>query len=113
MDEATPVGKKVSVSASIMCIDWLNASRDLDILERNGIDYLHWDVIDGVFVPDFALGSSQINAFRAVSKVRSDYHLMVVEPSRLFKSFATNPGDLYTIHQECSRNLHRDVVAIR
>ena len=96
-----------------MCIDWLNAGAQLATLEREGIDWLHWDVIDGRFAPDFTMGSSIIKRFRQASKLPSDYHLMVEEPSRLFDAFDISPGDTFTIHQECCRNLHRDLVTLR
>ena len=104
---------EVQISASIMCIDWLHASSQLQILEEQGIDYLHWDVIDGRFAPDFTMGSSIINKFRENSNLQSDYHLMVEEPSGIFDSFNITPGDIFTIHQECCRNLHRDIVNLR
>ena len=103
----------VEISASIMCIDWLNAGVQLRQLEEMGINYLHWDVIDGRFAPDFTMGSSIIEKFRAVSRLPSDYHLMVEEPSRLFDAFEISPGDIFTIHQECCRNLHRDLIQLR
>jgi ribulose-phosphate 3-epimerase len=102
----------IQLSASLMCIDWLDAGRQLRALDHL-VDYLHLDVIDGNFAPDFTMGSSIINMFRENSKLLSDYHLMVEEPSRLFDAFAISSGDIYTIHQECSRNLHRDLVNIR
>ena len=77
------------------------------------IDYLHWDIVDGRFAPDFTMGSSIIDTFRAVTKIPSDYHLMVVEPSSILENFSVSPNDIFTIHQECSRNLHRDLVRIR
>jgi len=104
---------KVEISASIMCIDWLHAARQLKILEKHSVDYLHFDVIDGRFAPDFTMGSSIINKFRDRSKLRSDYHLMVEEPNQLFDCFQISPGDIFTIHQECCRNLHRDLVTLR
>ena len=103
----------VEISASIMCIDWLHAGRQLKILEKHDIDYLHWDVIDGRFAPDFTMGSSIINNFRENSNLRSDYHLMVEEPNQLFDNFSIAPGDIFTIHQECCRNLHRDLISLR
>ena len=96
---------EIKISASIMCIDWLNAGAELKVLEKNHIDYLHWDVSDGLFVPDFIMGSSIINRFRENSTLSSDYHLMAEEPSRLFDTFQINPGDIFTIHLESSRNL--------
>jgi ribulose-phosphate 3-epimerase len=109
----TGILAEVEISASIMCIDWLHAARQLKILEKQNIDYLHWDVIDGRFAPDFTMGSSIINKFRESSNMQSDYHLMVEEPSSIFNSFRTSPGDIFTIHQECCRNLHRNLVDIR
>ena len=103
----------VALSASIMCIDWLNAGEQLTQIENNGIDYLHLDIIDGNFAPDFTMGSSIIDVFRENSTLPSDYHLMVEEPGRMFESFSIGPNDNYTIHQESSRNLHRNLVSIR
>jgi ribulose-phosphate 3-epimerase len=105
--------RKVEVSASIMCIDWLHAGDQLRVLEREGIDHLHWDVIDGRFAPDFTMGTSIINSFRSQTTLPSDYHLMVEEPNDLFNGFEVSPGDIFTIHQECCRNLHRDLVTLR
>lgn len=106
--------KEVQVVASVMCIDWLNAKQDLDTLARLQVDALHWDIIDGRFVPDFTMGSSIINTIKAGSRIRSsDFHLMVDEPSRLFQSFDLRKGDTITVHQECSTNLHRDLVTLR
>lgn len=104
---------KVEISASIMCIDWLHAEKQLRILEKENIDYLHWDVVDGRFAPDFTMGSSIINKFRKMSNLKSDYHLMVEEPSSIFNSFDITPGDIFTVHQECCRNLHRDLIDLR
>ena len=104
---------KVEISASIMCIDWLHAGKQLKVLEKHDIDYLHWDVVDGRFAPDFTMGSSIINNFRKNSNMPSDYHLMVEEPNQLFDNFSISPGDIFTIHQECCRNLHRDLISLR
>ena len=103
----------VALSASVMCVDWLNAGEQLTQIENNGIDYLHLDIIDGNFAPDFTMGSSIIDVFRENSTLPSDYHLMVEEPGRMFESFNISPNDNYTIHQESSRNLHRNLVSIR
>jgi len=103
----------IALSASLMCIDWLNAAEQIADLERANLDYLHLDIIDGRFAPDFTMGSSIINRFREHTRLPSDYHLMAEEPSRLFDSFKVGPNDIYTIHQESSRNLHRDLVNIR
>ena len=96
-----------------MCVDWLNLSQQLKDLEKNEIDFLHIDVIDGYFAPDFTMGSSIINLVRNNSSIKSDFHIMADEPSRLFNSFDVSKNDYYTIHQEACRNLHRDIVYIK
>ena len=105
--------KRIKISASLMCMDWLNVGKQVAILEALNIDYLHIDVIDGRFAPDFTMGSSIISAIREITELPFDYHLMVENPSPLFGAFPLLPGDIFTIHAECCRNLHRDLVAIR
>lgn len=105
--------KGISLSASLMCFDWLNAGKQLQEIENNGVDFLHLDVADGKFAKDFTMGSSIIETFRSNTKMKSDYHLMVEEPSNIFNAFQKNSGDIFTIHQETCRNLHRDLVSIR
>jgi len=105
--------KNIELSASIMCLNWLNAKAQINELELNSIDYFHYDIIDGNFAPDFTMGSSIINSIISQSSTPSDYHLMVEEPSRLFETFDVNTNDVFTIHQESSRNLHRNLVKLR
>ncbi len=105
--------KGIELSASLMCFDWLNAGSQLKDVEHCGVDYLHLDIIDGRFAKDFTMGSSIIDVFRNATKMKSDYHLMVDEPSSLFETFKKTEGDIFTIHQEACRNLHRDLVNIK
>jgi ribulose-phosphate 3-epimerase len=105
--------KGIALSASVMCMDWLSVGQQLKELEQLGLDYLHYDVIDGVFAPDFTMGSSVINVIRSNTSIPSDYHLMVDEPGRIQSAFETSSEDFYTIHQESCRNLHRELVRIK
>lgn len=105
--------KNITLSASLINIDWLNVRSQLRELENASLDYLHIDVIDGNFVPDFTMGTSIINLIRKSTTLPFDYHFMAEEPSRLFDSFQVNKTDYFTIHQETSRNLHRDLVRIK
>tara|TARA_Y100001978_G_C23668741_1_gene422590 strand:- start:714 stop:1403 length:690 start_codon:yes stop_codon:yes gene_type:complete len=97
---------------SIMCINWLEAKKDLDII-TNKIKYFHWDLVDGCFAPDFTMGSSIINIIREYYPNKGDFHLMIDEPSRLFTSFNLQEGDRVCIHVECSKNLHRDITRLK
>ena len=105
--------KNITLSASIMCMNWLDLRQELLELENTEIDYLHVDIIDGEFAPDFTMGSSIVNLIRKNTKIKFDYHLMVEEPSRVFNAFPTNDVDYFSIHQESSRNLHRDLMKIK
>ena len=58
--------KGINLSASIMCMDWLNVAKQLRELENNKLDFLHIDVIDGYFAPDFTMGSSIINLIKEI-----------------------------------------------
>lgn len=103
----------ITLSASMMCVNWMNVQQDLRELEAVGVDYLHYDIVDGNFAPDFTMGSSIIDVIKNNTAIPSDYHLMVEEPSRLFDMFSLGIGDYFSIHQECSRNLHRDISSIK
>ena len=97
-----------------MCINWLDTATDFKNLSKiNELDYYHYDVVDGIFAPDFTMGSSIINNINNNISVPSDYHLMVDEPKRIFEMFNVKKSDMLTIHQESSRNLHRDLISIR
>tara|TARA_B100000989_G_C19525594_1_gene466694 strand:- start:483 stop:1166 length:684 start_codon:yes stop_codon:yes gene_type:complete len=106
--------KNIYLSASIMCVNWLDTASDFNNLsEINELDFYHYDVVDGIFAPDFTMGSSIINNINSDVSLPSDYHLMVDEPKRIFEMFNIKKSDMLTIHQESSRNLHRDLVNIR
>ena len=96
-----------------MCFDWMNVAKQIKELENLEIDYLHIDIIDGNFVPDFTMGSSIINSLRDNTQLSFYYHLMVEEPMRIFERFTLNKNDIFTIHQETSRNLHRDIIEVK
>ena len=96
-----------------MCFDWINVAKQIKELEGLEIDYMHIDIIDGNFVPDFTMGSSIINSLRDNTKLSFYYHLMVEEPRRIFDSLNIKDKDILTIHQEASKNLHSDLVQIR
>lgn len=105
--------KNIKLSASLMCADWLNLKSQINDLEKNNIDYIHYDVIDGRYAPDFTMGSAIIDRVRQTTKLPGHYHLMVEEPMRIFDRFTLNKNDIFTIHQETSRNLHRDIIEVK
>ena len=101
------------VSPSMMCADALNLGADAVALEKAGVQYFHYDVMDGDFVPNFMLGPDVIKAVRKVSKVPADIHLMVKNPERHLHLFDLRAGDVVSVHQESTIHLQRTLAAIR
>ena len=104
---------KIQIAASAMCFDWKNLGAELEVLVGGGIDYLHFDLIDGLFAPDFGIGTSVINSIREEVKLPAEYHLMVENPSRIFETLKIRAGDIITVHQEACKNLHRDITVLK
>ena len=105
--------KNIELSASLMCADWLSLKDQILSLEKNDIYYMHYDIADGIYAPDFTMGSSIINTVKENTKLPGHYHLMVEEPMRLFENFDLSKNEIFTIHQETSKNLHRDLINIK
>lgn len=103
----------VKISASAMCFDWKNLGFQLHQLELAQVDYLHFDLIDGIFAPDFGFGSSMINSIRDNCDLPAEYHLMVENPAKILPILQIRDGDIITIHQEACKNLHRDILQIK
>jgi ribulose-phosphate 3-epimerase len=105
--------KNIYLSASIIHANWMTLNRDINQLNELNIDYLHFDIIDGKFASDFTIGSSIINKISKHTNINFDYHLMVNEPSNLFETFNFKKSNIVNIHQESSRNLHRDIINLK
>ena len=104
--------REIRLSASLMCANWLDLRSDLDRVVLHGFDYLHIDLIDGVFAPDFTMGSSIINQVRDYLDIPFEYHLMVERPMKIIESLHPREGDIVTLHQEATRSLHRDLMEV-
>jgi len=105
--------RKINIAASAMCFDWKNVGVELEKLIEGGLDYLHFDLIDGIFAPDFGIGTSVINSIREGVGLPAEFHLMVENPARIFDSLKVIEGDIVTVHVEASKNLHRDLIALK
>jgi ribulose-phosphate 3-epimerase len=94
-------------------MDWFHLENQLREMQSLGIDYLHFDVSDSYFVPQFALPFYIINKNVNKFGINSDYHLMVEEPKHIFDQIPLQEGAIVGIHYEACRNLHRDLVTLR
>lgn len=103
----------IELSISVIHMNWLNLQHDLAGLEALAVDFLHYDVMDGYFVPEISVGPPVINQIRNHTQIPSDYHAMVEEPRRIFDHFGLEKDAYFNIHYEACRNLHRELVTLR
>ena len=88
------------ISPSILSADFVNLERDLHDIEANGADWVHVDVMDGVFVPNITIGIPVVRDIRRVTRLPLDVHLMIDHPIRYAESFIKAGADWLTIHLE-------------
>lgn len=101
------------ISPSLMCVDFMNIKETLDIFERENIEYLHIDIMDGIFVPNYTLGTDYCKAIRANSKIPLDIHMMVEKPEDKINFFDIRKNDIVSVHAETTAHLQRTLVKIK
>ena len=98
---------KGMISASMMCADLVNLKETLHIFEEEQVDYLHIDVMDGAFVPNFGLGVDYIRSLRELTKIPLDIHLMVRDPEYKLQWIGIQKDDIVSIHYESTFQVQR------
>ena len=88
------------IAPSILAADFANLERDIHDIEQNGGDWVHVDVMDGVFVPNISIGIPVVRSLRKVTKLPLDVHLMITRPIRYAEEFVKVGADILTIHLE-------------
>ena len=88
------------VSPSILAADFVNLERDIHRIEESGADWIHVDVMDGTFVPNFSFGLPALKAIRGVTDMTLDVHLMIEKPIRYVERFVAAGADWLTVHIE-------------
>jgi ribulose-phosphate 3-epimerase len=95
------------IAPSILSADMAYLGRDIQMINRSQADWVHVDVMDGVFVPNISLGFPVIKAIRGQSEKPLDVHLMISDPARLIDEFGTCGANSLTVHIEACIHLHR------
>lgn len=93
------------IAPSMMCVPLDKLRESLDVFEAQGIEYLHVDIMDGSFVPNFTLGTDYVKQLRKLTKIPLDIHLMVEKPEEKMEWFEFQPGESVSVHLESTRHL--------
>ena len=101
------------ISPSLMCADFLHLGDELKTLEECGIEYLHIDIMDGVFVQNYTLGTDFVRKLHENCPIPLDLHLMITEPHLKLDWFDLRPGDYVGFHVEAEPHVQRTLAAIR
>ena len=101
------------LAPSMLSADFKELGKELRIIEENGAQYLHFDVMDGMFVPNISFGIPVLASIRPATKMICDAHLMVTEPIRYVEAFAKAGADLITIHLEACEDVDATIAKIR
>lgn len=101
------------VSPSLLSVDFLELGRGIEMLNRSKADWLHLDVMDGLFVPNISFGQSVMKQIKKVAKKPLDVHLMIEKPERYFNDFKACGADILSVHYEACTHLHRNLGRIR
>jgi ribulose-phosphate 3-epimerase len=105
--------RQAQVAPSILSADFAYLGDALQRLEASGADWIHVDVMDGMFVPNLTLGPPIIQALRRHSRLPFDVHLMIEKPERYLADFRDAGADVLTVHAEACPHLHRTLTEIR
>lgn len=103
----------VKICPSMMCADLTKLKEEVLALEEGGSDIFHMDIMDGKFVPNFALGLEDIKAIKKLSSIPIDVHLMVDEPDNYIEPFANAGCDIIYVHVEACTHIHRTLSKIK
>ena len=101
------------VSPSLLAADFGNLGKDIKMVNESRADWLHLDIMDGVFVPNISFGFPVLEFVRKLSEKPLDVHLMIVDPDRYLSRFSEAGAGILTVQYEACTHLHRTVTEIR
>jgi ribulose-phosphate 3-epimerase len=101
------------IAPSLLAANFANLEPDIEMVNQSEADWLHFDVMDGKFVPNISFGFPILKAVKKICKKPIDVHLMIVEPEKYIEQFAEAGADIITVHYEACPHLHRTIQQIK
>ncbi|MBU0488877.1 MAG: ribulose-phosphate 3-epimerase [Bacteroidetes bacterium] len=105
--------RKLLIAPSVLSCDFTKMGDEIQMINQSDADWIHIDVMDGVFVPNISLGIPVIKAIKKVAEKPLDVHLMIVDPDRFLTDFKNAGADILTVHYEACNHLNRTLNKIR
>ncbi|MEG1991396.1 MAG: ribulose-phosphate 3-epimerase [Christensenella sp.] len=97
----------IKIAPSILSADFGNMARDIEMLNKANVDYIHCDIMDGMFVPNISFGFQMISSVKKIAEAPLDVHLMIEQPERFIERFSEAGADLISVHVEATNHLQR------
>ena len=104
---------RATIAPSILAADFANLQKEVEMLNASEADWIHVDIMDGVFVPNISMGVPVVKAIGKHARKPLDVHLMIVEPQRYVEAFRDAGAALISVHIEACPHLHRNIQQIR
>lgn len=103
----------VKIAPSVLAADFANLQKEVEMLNASEADYIHVDIMDGVFVPNISFGIPVTEAIKKHASKPLDVHLMIVDPDRYLEAFQKAGANVISVHLEACNHLHRTLQAIK